>query len=368
LTTRTRVVFLQHPRERDVPIGTVRIARLCLPESVLRVGVAFADDPVVCAAMSDPSRPAALLFPGPSARDLRTDAPAGPVTLFVLDGTWSQAAKLLKVNPQLAALPQYRLEPARPSDYRIRREPADHCVATIEALAEVLGVLEGDPARMAALLRPFKAMVDAQLAYARSNTGRPGRHRPRKRTGRRKPFPDVLTGDLSRVVLAYGEANAWPWNAAGAPAPEVVHWLARRLGTGETFEAVVAPTAGPAPSVAYHTQLPEAVITGGESFARFDARWRAFLRPGDVLCTWGRYAPDVLARQGGAVPERLDLRVATALFLGARTGAIEDCAAHLGARTGAPWAPGRGGRRMEALEAVVAAMLASAPPDLHPVE
>jgi len=52
LQTRTRVIVLQHPRERDVGIGTARIARLCLPGAVLRVGIDFSDDPVVQAALA----------------------------------------------------------------------------------------------------------------------------------------------------------------------------------------------------------------------------------------------------------------------------------------------------------------------------
>ena len=82
--TRTRVVFLQHPRERDVPINTVRIARLCLPNSDTRVGVDFGADSAVRAALSDPERPAALLFPGPDSVDLREAPPSGPIRKEVL--------------------------------------------------------------------------------------------------------------------------------------------------------------------------------------------------------------------------------------------------------------------------------------------
>jgi DTW domain-containing protein YfiP len=39
LPTRTRVLLLQHPRERHVPIGTARLAHLCLPGSELSLGV-----------------------------------------------------------------------------------------------------------------------------------------------------------------------------------------------------------------------------------------------------------------------------------------------------------------------------------------
>src|SRR5262249_54222242 len=103
LTTKTRVVILQHPRERDVPINTARIAALCLPNAELHVGVAWPDG----SHWNDPDRPAALLYPGEGAIDVETSPPKGPITLVVVDGTWWQAKKLVRVNPALAALPRY---------------------------------------------------------------------------------------------------------------------------------------------------------------------------------------------------------------------------------------------------------------------
>lgn len=184
LDTRTRVLLLQHPRERRVGIGTARIARLSLPNSEIRVGVDFSEDAVVQNALT---QNAYLLFPSKNAIDLAEVKQDKPVTLVVVDGTWWQARSLWKRNPSIAALPHVRFTPRAPSDYRIRREPADHCVATIEALAHVLGTLEGDPARFDALLPPFRAMVDKQLAYANSVNGVRERHqkgRERRREAR----------------------------------------------------------------------------------------------------------------------------------------------------------------------------------------
>ena len=47
LPARTRVLLLQHPRERHVAIGTARMAHLALPSSTLRMGVDFSRDEVV---------------------------------------------------------------------------------------------------------------------------------------------------------------------------------------------------------------------------------------------------------------------------------------------------------------------------------
>ena len=39
LETTTRIVILQHPREKEKPIGTARMASLCLPRAELHVGL-----------------------------------------------------------------------------------------------------------------------------------------------------------------------------------------------------------------------------------------------------------------------------------------------------------------------------------------
>lgn len=156
----TRVVILQHPRERRMPIGTGRMTRLALANSVLHRGVRFASDVV-------PSGGAALLWPGADARPPSDFAGAPPGTLVVLDGTWREARKLLHRNAFLQRLPRIGFTPAAPSDYRIRRAPAAHCWATVEAVAHGLGVLEDRPTAFAALLDPFRRLVDFQSAYGR---------------------------------------------------------------------------------------------------------------------------------------------------------------------------------------------------------
>jgi DTW domain-containing protein YfiP len=377
LRTKTRVVILQHPRERYVPINTVRLARLSLPDAIVRRAVDFAADPVVGDVLSgrDGGPPPYLLFPGPQAVDLAHERPPGPITLIVLDGTWWQARKLLRKNPQLAALPQLRLAPAAPSRYRIRREPADHCVATIEAIALALRALEGDEdqagaeARFAALLAPFDAMVEHQLAFA--SKVRDARHLraaiargPRRARRAQAPALAALRAAADRLVCVHGEANAFPVRTPGRRPPEIVHWLAWRPATGERFEAIVAPRGPLAPSASLQLRLDRATLEAGEPWDAFRARWEAFLRQDDVLCAWGHFPLDTLAREPVRMPAgRLDARVAANGLLGARTGTADECARRLeeaGHLTDAPApapARGRGGARMAQLERVVAALL-----------
>lgn len=368
LETRTRVLLLQHPREERVPIGTARIARLCLPGSQLHVGVDFENDPTIRAALG--RGPTYLLFPGPQATDLdelvRGRPRLGePITLVVVDGTWWLARKLLKVNPTLAALPQIRFMPAAPSRYdRIRREPAGHCVATIEALAEVLGRLEGDPDRFRTLLRPFERMVDTQVHFATHVRGARARHaRHRARRAQRAAIPSlsspvtaplVLRARANDVVCLHGEANAWPARRPGGHPPEIVHWVARRAATGETFEAIIAPRRPLSPAIPSHIGIPGERLAAGESWTSFQARWATFSRPDDLICAWGRFPIDLMEREGVALPAaRLDVRPVASAFLGGRPGTIEACTDQLGVRPFERFAAGRGGARLAALCSIV---------------
>ncbi len=348
-------MLLQHPREADVPIGTAKLAELGLPNSRRFVGVDFASDPEVAAALADPDAPPILLYPSPDARPL-SDIPAGSrVTLVVVDGTWWQAQKLLKLNPLLQKLPHYSLSPSAPSRYRIRREPAEHCVSTIEAVARALAELEGGAGEVERVLAPFDAMVEHQLEFARVKSRRHAEKRPRPE--RAPPSLAAVAARTSEVVLAYGEANAWPKGTPLGSTPEMVHFAAERLASGERFEAFVRRRLPLSPSFTHHTGLDASRALGGESVESFRQRLAAFLRPNDLLVTWGHYAVEVLRRDGVELPPHLDLRRAARDHLKQSPGDVEACAARLSRPPGTPWVDGRTGRRLAGLAAVTSALL-----------
>jgi DTW domain-containing protein YfiP len=349
LETATRIVLLQHPRERDMPIGTARMASLCLPNAELHVGIDWQGSPALARALSDPSRPAALLYPGEGAIDVVRNPPPGPITLIVVDGTWWQTRKLVRKNPVLAALPRYAFTPPSPSEYRIRREPDDTCVSTIEALAHVLGALEGDPARFRALLEPFRAMVDAQLDCEKRFHGARLRHRKAEKPSRPR-VPPLLGDRAGDLVSVVGEANAWPYRATELRteySDELVHWAARRLKTGETFDFVVAPKNPLAPSTPIHTRLSPDLLAAGGTVQELMSQWRSFVRDTDVICSWGRYGTSLFADAGGHLPaERIDLRHVARVFTRGKVGTLEGFAASIGAPSSPSPLRGRAGVRL----------------------
>jgi DTW domain-containing protein len=349
IDTRTRVVLLQHPRESNVAIGTARMARLCLTNAELHVGVDWGDSPVLARAQADPTRPAVLLYPGEGARDVTRDPPPGPVTLIVVDGTWTQARQVVARNPVLRALPRYAFTPPAPSEYRIRREPDPAWVSTIEALMHVLGVLEGDPERFRVLLDPFRTMVDMQIACV---SVRP-RPRPRPKPPRR-PFRSRVPVEFRRraqdLVCVYGDVNAWPYGSLArdtACPDELIQWVAHRPATGESLEVIVAPSHALAPGTCEYTALAREVLAAGCDVETLRARWHAFVRPTDVLCSWGWHSTRLMRAAGAWLPQdRLDVRQAARFYVRSKVGTLENCLERLGAAARPPLGAGRAGRRL----------------------
>jgi hypothetical protein len=302
--------------------------------------------------------------------------PKGPVTLIVVDGTWWQARKVVRSNPELASLPRYAFTPPSPSEYRIRKEPDESYVSTIEALVHVLGALEADPERFLALLTPFRAMIDAQIEHERN------RSRARVRHAKKTPkppgvrIPSMLRERALDLVCVVGEANAWPYRARESGTvyeDELVHWVAVRLATGERFDQVVAPMSPLAPRASSHVRLPVDTLLAGSTAPELHRRWREFLRDTDVVCSWGRYATSLFVAGGGHLPPaRIDLRQVARAFTKGKVGTLEELLARLYLAAPEDLGPGRAGMRLGQVARVASYLRDRATeavaPDARPME
>lgn len=170
LASRTQVLILQHPSESGHALNTARLVALGLSTAELRVGELFDELPGDGVGNY-------LLFPDENAVPLETlAARAGPIRLIVPDGTWRKARKLLHLNPRLASLPRVALPEGLVSRYRVRKAPQAGALSTLEAVVVALNTLEGE-GRYDALLRPFEAMIEAQIeamgaeVYQRNHAG-----------------------------------------------------------------------------------------------------------------------------------------------------------------------------------------------------
>ena len=171
IANRIPILILQHRRERRHPFNTVRITERALANCHVLIG--FKTDFLSAALPIHPG--AGLLYPGKQSQLLPgptadSVAPSScvsprrqPTQLVILDGTWHHTKTFVRDIAALRALPRYRLNPLRPSRYRIREEPNRQSLSTLEATVAALDILEPQTAGTQQLLRAFDRMVESQL-------------------------------------------------------------------------------------------------------------------------------------------------------------------------------------------------------------
>jgi DTW domain-containing protein YfiP len=166
IATRTRLLVVLHQLEANKPTNTGIVAARCLTNSAVVYrgrAPAGAEPPTVSAALGNGVRPL-LLFPHEAATPLEAWRGGDePLALVVPDGTWAQAARTRKRVDELASMPCVSLpDPATTADRRLRAPPHPGQLATLEAIAVALGILEGAEVA-AALMRVFRIMTERTL-------------------------------------------------------------------------------------------------------------------------------------------------------------------------------------------------------------
>ncbi len=164
IETRTRLLLVIHRYEDRKPTNTGRLAAECLVNSevVVRGHAAHPSTPVSL----PPDARAVLLFPHEDAVPIdRFAGSSRPVTLIVPDGSWRQASKVRNRVPGLRDVPCVSLPRGARSTYRLRVDAHEQGLATIEAIARALRILEGEHGEAAgcALDVVFRAMVERTL-------------------------------------------------------------------------------------------------------------------------------------------------------------------------------------------------------------
>jgi DTW domain-containing protein YfiP len=165
LATRTRVVVVLHQLEVSKPTNTGVVAARCLTNSAVVYRGRGPDNaqPLPLATALGPGVRPLLLFPHASATPLEAWRGGDePLALVVPDGTWAQASRTRRRLAELAPLPCVSLPAAAIAVDRLRAPPRPGQLATLEAIAVALGILEG-PSVADALMRVYRVMTDRTL-------------------------------------------------------------------------------------------------------------------------------------------------------------------------------------------------------------
>ncbi|MFZ4713353.1 MAG: tRNA-uridine aminocarboxypropyltransferase [Bacteriovoracaceae bacterium] len=138
--TETKFIILIHPKElKKEKAATGRLTKLSLLNSEMIDGISFTENDKVNKLLQDPQYYPMLLYPGVESLNLsknqfdKTNLGQKKLMIFILDGTWTCAKKMLKLSPNLQALPRLSFTPTKPSEFLIKQQPHPDCLSTIES-------------------------------------------------------------------------------------------------------------------------------------------------------------------------------------------------------------------------------------------
>lgn len=185
--TKSRFVILMHPMEyKKEKVGTGRFSHLILKNSWVIVDTSFDENREFQELLKDEDYESLVLYPGDRARNLSELGPGElsgkPKQIFVIDGTWACAKKMMRLSTTLHHVPRISFSTDRVSEFSVKHQPLPGCLSTVESLHQVilelnrLGV-EKTSGKEENLMAVFRKTVRQQIELA-SDPAR-NRYRPK---------------------------------------------------------------------------------------------------------------------------------------------------------------------------------------------
>lgn len=165
-----------HPKEfKKTKNGTGRLTHLSLPNSELYIDIDFSEHRAVNTLINNPNNLCYVLYPGKNALHLnkeKIETAGKQVVIFIIDSTWPCSVKMLRLSTNLQNLPRVSFTHSKSSQFRIKEQPKEFCLSTIESTLSVLellneqGIEEIEEGAFESFLDPFTSMVEYQLGCA----------------------------------------------------------------------------------------------------------------------------------------------------------------------------------------------------------
>jgi DTW domain-containing protein YfiP len=187
IDTQTKFVILMHPKEfKKVKNGTGHLTHLSLLNSELFVGIDFTYHERVNAILQHYE--SYILYPSSKAMNL-THEPLHVkknIAIFIIDSTWACALKIMRSSQNLRGLAHISFEPTKHSEFKIKEQPFEYCLSTMESTLSVLELLNQweieliAQEKLDAFLTPFHAMIAYQLECIKNLKSNAVRFKPKK--------------------------------------------------------------------------------------------------------------------------------------------------------------------------------------------
>ena len=145
IAVRTRVCLVIHHRELTRRSNTGLLAVRALVNSEVRIR-GEEREPLDLKDLLTPLYRTFLFFPSRDAVELDAALVArdqAPIQLIVPDGTWRQARKIHSRHHELRDVPRVKISAPNNSTFQLRAQSRPEGMATLQAIARGLGVIEG---------------------------------------------------------------------------------------------------------------------------------------------------------------------------------------------------------------------------------
>ncbi len=146
ISLRTRVLLIIHAKELKRTTNTGQLAIKALVNSEMKIR-GEKNNHLHLDEIVTPDYHPLLFFPSDEANELTTSLVTKftkPILLIVPDGNWRQASKVNKRYPELDGIQRIKLTTKNTATAFLRKENTDHGMATLQAIALALGIIEGE--------------------------------------------------------------------------------------------------------------------------------------------------------------------------------------------------------------------------------
>lgn len=154
--------------------GTGRMTYLQLSNSTYISGIDFSEDKQVNAILNDSNNQCFILYPDSQSLNLSTQGDqflekydkSKKHYIFIIDGTWPCAKKMLRLSENLHGLQSISFSNTKKSEFIIKQQPHELCLSTIEStkvIIEELCAIGIENVDSSSFLKPFKFMVNYQI-------------------------------------------------------------------------------------------------------------------------------------------------------------------------------------------------------------
>ncbi len=176
-----------HPKEfKKVKNGTGHFTHLSLKNSELFIGVDFTNHRRVNEIIKDYD--SYILYPSKETINISHESikAKNNIAIFIIDSTWSCSVKMFRDSKNLKLLKHISFDSTKLSQFKIKEQPADYCLSTIESTLSVLELLtkwnieSTKQEDLCAFLNPFHKMVEYQQKMANDFVKKSLRYRVNK--------------------------------------------------------------------------------------------------------------------------------------------------------------------------------------------